>query len=977
MRKRSCIKHSVFSFSPSLRFMDSDTDYEAEEAQYLQMISSELYQMNAKTAKEVEMQETIKEPVERLKLAPSLESPLNEEQFQTFFVLDRCCAESTFQRMNGDVRTFTNFLRAIGIEQPTLYDMILSENIQKFTDFVSNGPQSHSVKRRRLNSIMPVLEYAVLASNGLEKVISEIKKSEAILSTDVPDAATTNFKLTLGSDVKLGSELQPVSTHDKRFLFKGLPRVVAEGVPGYIEYEEHLKQEQMQRTGTMRVRNYTDVLSLFLNVMLKCGFELENLSIDLVADPQCIQKFTKYVYEYSNGKKAKTCSTKIDCLKKCVRYLKSKVMLREKTLSDRFQPDAAEHILCNATKSYQSRINLERKEISTLEAVEEKGQYLSLSEFQSMLYRLRKLVDSLKTRVLAGMERPVLIKYHRMLLALMFIAIPTQRVQVIFYLQREQLIRNDSDYTLQLRLEKTSANGRMGAVYRAISLPLYLGEHLEWWLDVGRTHVAAPGSERVVWFREDGKQVSARHFSCAVSSVVEELTGKAISPQMLRKLYCTHFINQLRDTQPQMNLNQVFICLSEFASSIGNDLNTLIRNYYIKDPNDMAKRSRVIGGISYDLMHKNTLNTELVKNELRFGFDPGLNNRLGMEPDVEATVSAMFTECANLGYEPKPPPSKLIMSPVSSLRVTPITLVDDDEAQLYTPASVQTPKRSAASRISELLEKQRKLHRKPRPVPLSKRSVQRLNPSSYESRPKKLFMATSPIESSPKKLVIVSSEEETVKRHSSELDCVEVESYKGKFARTIEEERHLATDEILDSESMWYSTSVFERVFRFMSLQFWDLGGLVSPLSLKNVAKVGDREELDKRCYVAHINGNHWIAITVESNVMKIYDSLCSSEANCSQELRRIVHWLARDRGAIRVFRAPMQQQIDGSSCGPLACAVCIDFALGLDPERRTWDVARLRAHIRECLRRGLFAECPQTAETVRRVPLESVQLNK
>ena len=72
MRKRSCIKHSVFSFSPSLRFMDSDTDYEAEEAQYLQMISSELYQMNAKTAKEVEMQEAIKEPVERLKLAPSL-----------------------------------------------------------------------------------------------------------------------------------------------------------------------------------------------------------------------------------------------------------------------------------------------------------------------------------------------------------------------------------------------------------------------------------------------------------------------------------------------------------------------------------------------------------------------------------------------------------------------------------------------------------------------------------------------------------------------------------------------------------------------------------------------------------------------------------------------------------------------------------------------------------------------------------------
>ena len=125
---------------------------------------------------------------------------------------------------------------------------------------------------------------------------------------------------------------------------------------------------------------------------------------------------------------------------------------------------------------------------------------------------------------------------------------------------------------------------------------------------------------------------------------------------------------------------------------------------------------------------------------------------------------------------------------------------------------------------------------------------------------------------------------------------------------------------------------------------------------------------------------NQWESLDCNhcgKNVMKIYDGLCSSKAECSQVFRRIVHWLARDRSAIRVFRAPMQWQSNGSSCGLLVCAVCIYFALGMDPERRTWDVDRMRAHIRECLGRGLFTKCPQIAEIVRRMPSESLQLNK
>ena len=103
-----------------------------------------------------------------------------------------------------------------------------------------------------------------------------------------------------------------------------------------------------------------------------------------------------------------------------------------------------------------------------------------------------------------------------------------------------------------------------------------------------------------------------------------------------------------------------------------------------------------------------------------------------------------------------------------------------------------------------------------------------------------------------------------------------------------------------------------------------------------------------RRKYVQIINVTnlHWVATTSDKNGKAfLYDSLFSGSLPSSLQ-QQLVALYRTSENYLDVNVVPIQQQQGGCDCGPFSVALCVEVALGNDPEQFTFQQAALRHHL-------------------------------
>lgn len=110
---------------------------------------------------------------------------------------------------------------------------------------------------------------------------------------------------------------------------------------------------------------------------------------------------------------------------------------------------------------------------------------------------------------------------------------------------------------------------------------------------------------------------------------------------------------------------------------------------------------------------------------------------------------------------------------------------------------------------------------------------------------------------------------------------------------------------------------------------------------------------------ILHTGKDHWVCISsigCLGGLVHLYDSLFH------EVIRQKVEDQAKDLLAdsfVNLINVPVQQQNNGSDCGVFAIAIATSLAYGSNPKHITYDIAKMRPHLVNCLEAGKLSQFP------------------
>ena len=140
-----------------------------------------------------------------------------------------------------------------------------------------------------------------------------------------------------------------------------------------------------------------------------------------------------------------------------------------------------------------------------------------------------------------------------------------------------------------------------------------------------------------------------------------------------------------------------------------------------------------------------------------------------------------------------------------------------------------------------------------------------------------------------------------------------------------------------------------------LAADFPDWKGFENTSFLSKFSRYGSRF-----IQILHDGDNHWVtAASDKEGEVVLYDSL--KGASISSAIYSQISTLSNCKlKSLRIIRAGVQQQSNGTNCGLFSIAFAVDIAFGITPKERAYAESEMRNHLLKCFKNRKMSPFPQ-----------------